>query len=90
MFLDDWVIRKYIWSTRNSLKETATSLKKFYQFMYENNYVDIDDFTETFSFIKNNMDDILDHVDEYNNFDEFDEEDYFDIFNQKNTRWLLN
>ncbi len=90
MFLDDWFIRKYIWSTRNSLKETATSLKKFYQFMYENNYVDIDDFTETFSFIKNNMDDILEHVDEYNNFDEFDEEDYFDIFNQKNTRWLLN
>ena len=80
MFLDDWFIRKCTWSPRNSLKETAASLTKFYQFMYENNYVDIDDFTETFSFIKNNMVDILDHVDEYNNFDEFDEDDCFDIF----------
>ena len=76
-FLDDWFIRKCMWSSRNSLKETAASLKKFYQYMSENNYVGVNDYKETFDFIKNNMDDLLEHVDEFNN---FDEDDYYDLF----------
>ena len=74
MFLDDWFIEKCMWSSRNSLKETAASLKKFYQYMSENNYVGVNDYKETFDFIKNNMDDLLEHVDEFYN---FDEDDYF-------------
>ena len=77
MFLNDWFIRKCTWSSRNSLKETAASLKKFYQYMYENNYVDFNDYKETFDFIKNNMDELLESVDEFNN---FDEDDYYDLF----------
>ena len=77
MFLDDWFIEKCMWSSRNSLKETAASLKKFYQYMSENNYVGVNDYKETFDFIKNNMDELLEHVDEFNN---FDEDDYCDLF----------
>ena len=70
VFLDSWFIEKCLWSSRNSLKETASSLKKFYQFMSENNYVDFDDYKETFDYIKDNMDELLKNVDEFNNFDE--------------------
>lgn len=66
-----------MWSSRNSLKETSASLKKFYQYMSENNYVDVNDYKETFDFIKNNMDELLESVDEFNN---FDEDDYYDLF----------
>ena len=45
--------------------------------MYENNYVDVNDYKETFDFIKNNMDELLESVDEFNN---FDEDDYYDLF----------
>ena len=76
-FLDGWFIEKCMWSSRNSLKETIASLKKFYQYMSENNYVDVNDYKETFDFIKNNMDELLESVDEFNN---FDEDDYYDLF----------
>ena len=76
-FLNGWFIEKCMWSSSNSLKETVASLKKFYQYMSENNYVGVNDYKETFDFIKNNMDDLLEHVDAYNN---FDEDDYCDLF----------
>lgn len=77
LFLDGWFIEKCTWSSRNSLKETAASLKKFYQYMSENNYVDVNDYKKTFAFIKDNMDELLEHVDEFNN---FDEDEYYDLF----------
>ncbi len=77
VFLDGWFIEKCTWSTRNSLKETLASLKKFYQYMSENNYIDANDYDSTFKFIRDNMDKLLEHVDEYNS---FDEEDYYDMF----------
>ena len=76
-FLNDWFIRKCLWSSRNSLKETAASLKKFYQYMSENNYVDANDYKETFNFIKDNMNELLESVDEFNN---FDDDYYYDLF----------
>lgn len=79
-FLNGWFIEKCMWSSRNSLKETVASLKKFYLYMCENNYVDINDYKETFSFIKNNMDELLENVDEYNNFDDDEYDDYYDEF----------
>ena len=76
-FLNGWFVEKCMWSSRNSLKETFASLKKFYQYMSENNYVDVNDYKETFKFIKDNMDKLLECVDEFNN---FDEDDYYDMF----------
>lgn len=73
-FLDGWFIEKCLWASKNSLKETATSIKKFYQFMSENNYVGIDNYKDMCSFIKENMDEFLANV------DEFEDETYYDIF----------
>ena len=75
-FLDGWFIEKCMWSSRNSLKETIASLKKFYQYMSENNYVDVNDYKETFDFIKDNMNELLESVDEYN---DFDDDEYYDF-----------
>lgn len=73
-FLDGWFIEKCLWASRNSLKETASSIKKFYQYMSENDYVSVDDYKEMCSFIKENMDEFLEQV------DAFDNETYYDIF----------
>lgn len=40
IFLDEWFINKYLWVSKSSLKKTLASLKKFYQYMSENDYVD--------------------------------------------------
>lgn len=77
LFLDGWFIEKCMWSSRNSLQETVSSLKKFYQYMSENHYVNDVDYHDTFKYIKNNMDELLETVDEFNR---FDEEDYYGIF----------
>ena len=74
-FLNGWFIEKCMWSSRNSLKETVASLKKFYQYMSENNYVNVNDYKETFDFIKDNMNELLESVDEFNDFDD----DYYDF-----------
>lgn len=77
-FLDGWFIEKCSWSTRNSLKEQASSLKKFYQYMVENNYVEKQAYEYIFNLLKQRMEDILDHVDEYNySCFEDDDDDYF-------------
>lgn len=73
-FLDGWFIEKSLWASRNSLKETAASIKKFYQYMSENNYVSVDDYKELCSFIKENMDEFLVQV------DAFDNGTYYDMF----------
>ena len=73
-FLDGWFIEKCLWASKNSLKETAASIKKFYQFMSENNYVSVDDYKDMCSFIKENMDEFLEQV------DAFDNGTYYDIF----------
>lgn len=39
IFLGDWFIRKCMWSSKNSIKETASSIKKFYQCMSEYEYI---------------------------------------------------
>ena len=35
-FLDGWFIEKCLWASENSLKETAASIKKFYQYIHRN------------------------------------------------------
>lgn len=73
-FLDGWFIEKCLWASKNSLKETAASIKKFYQFMSENNYVSVDDYKDLCRFVKDNMNEFLDQV------DAFDTGTYYDIF----------
>lgn len=73
-FLDDWFIRKCLWSSRNSLKETAASIKKFYQYMSENNYVSKNNYKDMCNLIKENMPEFLKQMDAYDN------EIYNDIF----------
>ena len=73
-FLSGWFIEKCLWASKNSLKETADSIKKFYQYMSENNYVSVEDYNEMCYFIKDNMDEFLEIL------EEFDNGTYYDIF----------
>lgn len=66
-FLGGWFIEKCLWASRNSIKETAASIKKFYQCMSEKNYLNEKDYKELCHFIKENMDEFLDQVDAYDN-----------------------
>lgn len=73
-FLSGWFIEKCLWASKNSLKEIAASIKKFYQYMSENNYVSVEDYNEMCYFIKDNMDEFLEQV------DAFEDGTYYDIF----------
>ena len=73
-FLDGWFTRKCLWVSKNSIKEMVASLKKFYQYMSENDYVSVDDYKDMCSFIKESMDDF------YESLDDFDNGTYYDIF----------
>ena len=55
-------------------KQTAASIKKFYQYMSEYNYVSTEDYKELCWVIKDNMDEFLEQV------DSFEDGTYFDIF----------
>ena len=45
-FLNGWFIEKCLWASKNSLKATSASIKKFYQYMSENGYVCVDDYKD--------------------------------------------
>ena len=64
-FLNDWFIRKCSWSSVTSIKETAASIKKFYQCMSEKGYVSSEDYKFLCRMIKDNMDNFIDSLMEY-------------------------
>lgn len=66
-FLDGWFIRKCLWVSKNSIKEMTASLKKFYQYMSENNYVTVEDYKDMCFFIKESMDDFFESLDDFDN-----------------------
>lgn len=66
-FLEGWFIEKCLFATKNSLKETAVSLKKFYQYMSEYNYVKKEDYKQLCSIIKDNMDIYLEQLEAFDN-----------------------
>ena len=66
-FLDDFFIRKCMWSSENSIKDTASSIKKFYQCMSELNYVDSDTYKFVCNVIKDNMEIFLESYNDYMN-----------------------
>ncbi len=73
-FLDGWFIEKCLWSSKNSLKETAASIKKFYECMSDKSYVKQEDYKELCREIRDNMDEYLEQM------DAFDNGTYYDIF----------
>ena len=73
-FLNVWFIEKCLLTSRNSLKEMVSSVKKFYQCMSEKEYVKKEDYKELCNLIKDNMDEFLDSI------DEFDNGTYYDLF----------
>lgn len=73
-FLDGWFIEKCLWASKNSLKETATSIKKYYECMCEKGYIKTEEYKQLCKEIKDNMDNFL------NQMDAFDDGTYYDIF----------
>lgn len=63
-----------MWASRASIKDTAASLKKFYNYMNENGYVSDYDYKYLCQDIKDSMDDILESL------DAFDNGTYWDMF----------
>ena len=66
-FLGDWFIRKAMWASKASIKEMASSLKKFYEYMSALGFVKISDYQEMCYEIKDNMDLYLENLEDYDN-----------------------
>lgn len=66
-FLGDWFIRKAMWASKSSIKEMASSLKKFYEYMSALGFVKISDYQEMCYEIKDNMDRYLENLEDYDN-----------------------
>lgn len=65
MFLGYWFIKKAMWASQSSIKGNATSIKKFYAFLYEKGLIakeDLDNLKET---IKEGMPEWLATLDRY-------------------------
>ena len=62
MFLGYWFIRKAMWASPSSIKNNASSLKKFYTFMLEKGLIDNDDLSDLKSTIKNEMPEWIEKV----------------------------
>ena len=73
-FFEDWFIRKCMWSSPTSLKETASSIKKFYECMCELGYVKVEEYKGLCKSIKERMPDYLDKLYKYDN------GSYYDMF----------
>ena len=66
-FLGDWFIRKAMWASKASIKEMASSLKKFYEYMSALGFIKISDYQEMCYEIKDNMDLYLENLEDYDN-----------------------
>jgi site-specific recombinase XerD len=64
-FLGYWFIRKAMWANKTAIKENAASLKKFYQYLYENGNVSEEAFSALKESIKEEMPDWLATMDRY-------------------------
>ena len=64
-FLGDWFIRKAMWASKASIKEMASSLKKFYEYMSALGFVKISYYQEMCYEIKDNMDLYLENLEDY-------------------------
>ena len=69
LFLGDWFIHKCLWASITSIKENATSIKKFYKCMYELNHINKDTYDDLCLSIKENMEDWLEELTAFDNMD---------------------
>lgn len=69
MYLGDWFIRKTTWASKNSIKENAASIKKFYKCMLELNHISISEYENICLDIKTEMKTWIDCVEKYNDYD---------------------
>lgn len=65
MFLGYWFIKKAMWASQSSIKGNATSLKKFYTFMYEKGLIDNEDLADLKETIKEGMPEWLATLERY-------------------------
>jgi len=65
MFLGYWFIKKAMWATRSSIKGNATSLKKFYSFLYDERLIEKDDLDDLKETIKEGTPEWLATLDRY-------------------------
>ena len=65
MFLGYWFIKKAMWASQSSIKGNATSLKKFYSFLYEKGLIEKDDLADLKETIKEGMPEWLATLDRY-------------------------
>ena len=65
MFLGYWFIKKVMWANKTTIKENAASLKKFYQFMYEQGKISEEVFSTLKESIKEEMPEWLATMDRY-------------------------
>ena len=69
-FLNNWFIRKCLWSSVTSIKETAASIKKFYMCMCEKGYVKSEDYKFLCQVIKYYMDEFINSLKKYDQCEE--------------------
>lgn len=67
MFLGYWFIRKAMWASKTTIKENAASLKKFYQYLHENNKITEVSLSDLKERIKSDMPDWLATIERYDN-----------------------
>lgn len=79
MFLGYWFIKKAMWANVAAIKQNATSLKKFYQFMMEKKEIDTDEFEELKSDIKENMPEWINRMNRYDDPDIEEMDDIWDM-----------
>lgn len=65
LFLGYWFIRKAMWANETTIRSTAASLKKFYDFMAERGHVTPDAVKELKETIKEELPDWIDTVKRY-------------------------
>lgn len=65
IFLGYWFIKKAMWASRSSIKSNATSLNKFYSFMYEKSLIDKVDLSDLKETIKEGMPEWLATLERY-------------------------
>lgn len=73
-FFSMWYIEKCMFANKTNLKQTATSIKKFYKCMLENNYIKKEDYDTLCEIIKEEMEEWIELL------EEFDNGDYYDFF----------
>lgn len=79
LFLGYWFINKAMWSSKNAIKENAASLKKFYQYLYEDGKISEAVLSEMKEMIKEDMPEWLATMGRYDDPDIEDMEEVWGI-----------